>query len=77
MTGLPVPSWPAVAASALLVVLAAGVAHRQRLHLTRQLLVAAARAAVQLIAVGAVLLVLFKYGGTTGALGWVAVMVII
>ena len=53
------------------------MAHRQRLHLTRQLLVAAARAAVQLIAVGAVLLVLFKYGGTTGALGWVAVMVII
>jgi putative ABC transport system permease protein len=77
VTALPVPSWAAVAASALLVILAAAVAHRQRLHLTRQLLVAAARAAVQLIAAGAVLLVLFKHGGTAGALGWVAVMVII
>ena len=77
MTGLPVPSWAAVAASALLVAVAAAVAYRQRLHLTRELLVAAVRAAIQLIAVGAVLLVLFARGGTAGALGWVAVMVII
>jgi putative ABC transport system permease protein len=77
MTGLNVPSWAAVAASALLVVVAAAVAHRQRLHLTRELLVAAGRAAIQLIAVGAVLLVVFAHAGTLGALGWVTGMVII
>jgi putative ABC transport system permease protein len=77
MTGLNVPSWAAVAASALLVVIAAVVAHLQRLHLTRELLVASARAAIQLIAVGAALLVVFAHAGTPGALGWVAGMVII
>ena len=77
MTGLNVPSWAAVAASALLVVVAAAVAYRQQLHLTRELLVAAARAAIQLITVGAVLLVVFARAGTPGALGWVAGMVII
>jgi putative ABC transport system permease protein len=77
MTGLSVPSWPAVVASALLVALAAAVAYSQRLHLTRELLVAAARAGIQLAAVGAVLLVVFAHTGTAGALSWVAVMVII
>ncbi|WP_068027544.1 ABC transporter permease [Nocardia mexicana] len=75
--GLSVPDWPGVAASLLLVGVAALIAYRQQLQLTRELLIAAARAAVQLIAVGAVLLILFRHTGLPGALGWVALMVII
>ncbi len=52
-TGLNVPSWTGVSASLLLVALAAAIAHRQRLGLTRELVAAAARAGVQLVAVGA------------------------
>lgn len=77
MPGVSVPSWGGVGLSLLLVALAAGLAYHQRLGLTRELLVASARAGVQLIAVGAVLLVLFSHGGLLGALGWVAVMVVI
>jgi putative ABC transport system permease protein len=77
MTGLSVPSWGGVAASLLLVALAAAVAYRQRLHLTRELVIAAIRAGVQLIAVGAVLLVVFSHGGLFGAFAWVALMVVI
>ncbi|WP_280365271.1 ABC transporter permease [Nocardia wallacei] len=75
--GLSVPDWPGVAVSLVLVGVAALVAYRQHLRLTRELLIAAARAAVQLIAVGAVLLMLFRHTGLPGALGWVALMVII
>ncbi|MEV0466849.1 iron export ABC transporter permease subunit FetB [Nocardia tengchongensis] len=75
--GLSVPDWTGVAASLLLVALAAGIAYRQHLHLTRELLIAAARAGVQLIAVGAILLVLFRHTGLPGALGWVALMIVI
>ena len=76
-SGLGVPSWGGVAASLLLVAVAAAVAFRQRLGLTRDIVVAAARAGVQLIAVGAILLVLFRRAGLPGAAGWVAVMILI
>jgi putative ABC transport system permease protein len=68
-------SWGGVALTVLLVAVAVAVAARQRLGLTRELLVAAARAAVQLAAVGAVLLVLFGHAGLPGSLAWVALMV--
>ncbi|WP_019930518.1 ABC transporter permease [Nocardia sp. BMG111209] len=74
---LSVPSWWGVAASLLLVALAAGIAYRQRLRLTRELLIAAARAGVQLIAVGAILLLLFQHTGLPGGLAWVALMIVV
>ena len=74
---LAVPSWGGVAASLILVAVAAAVTYRQRLRLTRDIVVAAARAGVQLIAVGAILLVLFQRAGLPGAAGWVAVMILI
>lgn len=69
--------WTGVAASLLLVVLVIAVAHQQRLQLTRELTIASLRAAVQLVAVGALLTFLFSHTGLPGALGWVAVMVLI
>ncbi|RMI35804.1 iron export ABC transporter permease subunit FetB [Nocardia stercoris] len=75
--GLAVPDWTGVAASLLLVAVAALIAYRQRLRVTRELLVAAARAGVQLVAVGALLLVLFRHAGLPGALAWVVVMIVI
>jgi putative ABC transport system permease protein len=77
MTGLSVPSWGGVGASLLLVALTAAVALRYRLGLTRELIVAAARGGIQLIAVGAVLLVVFSHTGLLGAFGWLMVMVVI
>jgi putative ABC transport system permease protein len=64
-----------VATSLLLVALAAALAWRQRLHLTRELLIAAMRAGAQLAAAGALLMVLFAHTGLPGAIGWVTVMV--
>ncbi|PPJ05055.1 iron export ABC transporter permease subunit FetB [Nocardia nova] len=75
--GLSVPGWGGVATSLALVAVAAAIAYRQQLHLTRELLVAAARAGIQLVAVGALLLILFRHTGLPGALGWVLVMIII
>ncbi|MEC3917510.1 ABC transporter permease [Nocardia sp. CDC160] len=75
--GLSVPDWTGVSASLLLVALAALIAYRQHLHLTRELLIAAARAGVQLVAVGAILLILFRHTGLPGALGWVILMIVI
>lgn len=72
-----VPGWPGVAASAALVVLTAVVARWGRLGLTRDVAVAAVRAALQLTAVGAVLLLLFRHAGLLGALGWLALMVLV
>jgi putative ABC transport system permease protein len=69
--------WVDVAASLLLVGLAAALAHRRRLRLTRELVTASLRAAVQLVAVGALLLVLFERAGLPGSFGWVLVMVLI
>lgn len=77
MTGISVPSWLGVAASLVLVGLTAAVAYRQRLHVTRDLLIAAIRAAVQLVAVGAFLLVIFAHAGLPGAFAWVTVMIVI
>lgn len=75
--GLSVPNWAGVAASVLLVALAAAIAYRQRLHLTRELVIAAVRAGVQLIAVGAILLVVFRHTGLPGGLAWVVLMIVI
>jgi putative ABC transport system permease protein len=76
-TGLNVPNWTGVSASLLLVALAAAIAYRQQLGLTRELLTAAARAGVQLVAVGAVLGVIFAHGGLAAGFGWVIVMIVI
>jgi putative ABC transport system permease protein len=72
-----VPSWPGVVASLALVAVALGIVARARLRITRELLVAAVRAGVQLVAVGALLLAIFKYAGLPGAFAWAAVMVVI
>jgi len=72
-----VPSWAGVALSLLLVVVALAVVVWQRLGLARDVLTAAARAAVQLAAVGAVLGYLFAHTGALGSLGWVTGMVVI
>lgn len=74
-TEVAVPSWIGVGASVVLVAVAAAVAWRQKLGVTREMLIAAARAGVQLVAVGALLGLLFVHAGVVGALAWVAVMV--
>ncbi|WP_280434071.1 ABC transporter permease [Nocardia carnea] len=66
-------TWWQVAAAVPLVATAA----YQRLGLTRDLVTAAVRAAVQLAAVGAVLLLLFAHAATAGTTGWIAVMLLI
>jgi putative ABC transport system permease protein len=76
-SGVPVPSWTGVAVSLVLVGVAAAVILRERLRLSRELLIAAARAAVQLVAVGYVLKLLFTHTGIPGSLGWVAGMVVV
>lgn len=77
MPGISVPSWLGVAASLVLVAITAAVAYRQRLQLTRELVVASLRAGVQLVAVGALLLVIFAHAGLPGAFAWVMVMILI
>lgn len=74
---VPVPSWGAVALSLVLVAIAIGLAERERLGLSRDLAVAAARAAAQLVAVGALLRLLFEHTGVAGSLGWVVAMVVV
>lgn len=75
--GLSVPGWGGVAASLVLVALAAAIAYRQRLRLTTELVIAAVRAGVQLVAVGAILVIVFRHTGLPGALAWVVLMVVI
>jgi putative ABC transport system permease protein len=70
-------TWPQVAASAALVAVAVVAVVHQGLGLTRDLLVAAVRAAAQLAAVGAILLLLFRHAGQLGAIGWVGLMALI
>jgi putative ABC transport system permease protein len=77
MPGISVPSWLGVAASLVLVAITAAVAYRQRLQLTRELIIASLRAGVQLIAVGALLLAVFAHAGLPGAFVWVLVMILI
>jgi putative ABC transport system permease protein len=72
-----IPSWLGVAASVVLVLIAMAVSWRDRLGLTRELAVAASRAFVQLVAVGALLLFVFEKGGVVAAFCWLAVMVVI
>jgi putative ABC transport system permease protein len=72
-----VPNWYGVAASVLLVGMAFFLVMREHLGLGREVLVASVRAAVQLVAVGALLLVLFKHTGLPGALAWVSAMVLL
>jgi putative ABC transport system permease protein len=77
MAGLAVPSWSGVIASLALIALAAIVAYWQQLRLTRDLIIAAVRAGIQLVAVGALLVVLFAHTDLPGAFGWVVVMIFI
>ena len=72
-----VPTWTGVAASVALVAAAVAIAWRQRLHLAREITIAAGRAGVQLTAVGALLLVVFQHTGLAGAAGWLMLMVAI
>lgn len=72
-----VPSWYGVAASVLLVGVALFVVLREHLGLGREVLIASVRAVVQLVAVGALLLVLFRHTGLPGALAWVAAMIVL
>jgi uncharacterized protein (TIGR00245 family) len=74
---LAVPSWGGVVVSLLLVAVAGAVAYRRRLGLTRELVVAAARAAVQLVTAGALLRILFQRTNLLGPAGWLLAMVII
>ena len=76
-TGLAVPSWGGVVVSLLLVTVAGAIAYRQRLGLTRELVVAAARAAVQLVTAGALLRIVFQRPSLLGPAGWLLAMVII
>jgi putative ABC transport system permease protein len=69
-----IPSWGAVAVSGLLVLVAVAIAGRQQLGISRDIVVAALRALVQLLAVGAVLAWLFAHAGVVGALLWVTGM---
>jgi putative ABC transport system permease protein len=72
-----VPTWAGVAASLALVALAVAIAWRQRLHLAREITIAAARAGAQLTAVGAILLLVFTHAGLASAAGWLTLMVLI
>ena len=76
MTG-SVPSWLGVATSLLLVGLCLAVVVQERLGLTRDVLVAAVRALVQLVVVGALLGALFARAGAPGSLAWVTGMVLV
>ncbi|MFF0130327.1 ABC transporter permease [Streptomyces mirabilis] len=70
-------SWAGVAASAALVALTVAVAWHGRLRLALDITLAAVRAALQLAAVGALLLLVFRHTGLAGAIGWLALMVLI
>ena len=72
-----IPSWAAVAVSGLLVLVAVGIASWQRLGISREIVVAALRALVQLVAIGAVLAWLFAHAGVAGALAWVLAMTVV
>lgn len=72
-----VPDRLGVAASVLLVVLAVVASMWAHLGLAKDLVLAAVRAFVQLLAVGAVLTVLFARAGLLGALAWLAGMVVV
>jgi putative ABC transport system permease protein len=66
-----------VGLSVALVALAVAVAIRARAGVGRELAIAALRAGAQLLAVGALLLGVFRHAGVAGAFGWVAAMVLV
>jgi putative ABC transport system permease protein len=70
-----VPTWAGVGGSVVLVGVTVAVVVREQLGLTREVGIAVVRAIVQLIAVGALLGVLFDHAGLPGALLWVAAMI--
>ena len=72
-----VPSWWGVAASVALVGITVLLVVREQLGLTREVVVAAVRAVVQLVAVGALLGLLFDRAGLPGAVAWVVAMVLV
>ena len=72
-----VPSWYGVVASVLLVVMTLVVVVREQVGLGREVVVAAVRAIVQLVAVGALLGVLFAHAGLPGSLLWLVAMVLV
>ncbi|HEY5836965.1 ABC transporter permease [Streptomyces sp.] len=72
-----VPDWLSVAFSVVFVATGYALVVRGRLGLGRDVLVVACRAAVQLIAIGAILSWLFTHAGLPGSLAWVAAMVLI
>src|SRR6201996_9128561 len=74
---LAVPSWGGVVVSLLLVTVAGAIAYRHRWGLTRELVVAGARASVQLITAGALLRVVFQRPSLLGPTSWLFAMVII
>jgi putative ABC transport system permease protein len=63
------PTWAGVAASAALVALTVAVAWHGRLRLARDITLVAVRAGLQLAAVGALLLPIFRHTGLVGAIG--------
>ncbi len=71
------PTWWGVGISALLVVACVVVVVREQLGLGREVVVSAIRAAVQLVAVGALLGLLFDHAGLPGSLLWVLGMVVV
>lgn len=75
MTPQQAPSWIAVAICGVFVLAAGTLAYRQRVGLTREMLLAALRAVLQLAAVGVVLLLLFRSAGLPGAAAWVVGMI--
>ncbi len=75
--GVPVPAWWGVALAASLIAVTGIVVVRERLGLGRDVLEAAVRAVVQLVAVGFVLRFLFERAGIPGSLGWVGGMVLL
>lgn len=77
MTTAQIPTWWGVAASGLLVVLAAGVSWRFRLGLSREIMLVALRAGAQLVAVGVLLGAVFRLGGLAAAAAWLVIMVVI
>jgi putative ABC transport system permease protein len=74
---VPLPPWWGVGLSLVLVAIAAVVVVREQLGLGRDLAIAVVRAAVQLIAVGAILRLVFEHTGLPGSFGWVAGMVVL
>lgn len=72
-----VPTWGGVAAATVLVLVAVLIAWRGRMHLVRDIVVAALRSGIQLAAVGAALIVVFDHTGALGSFGWLTMMVLL